>query len=324
MSRPDGEPELYNFRLSRTCIPELKEGEVLAEIHYISVDPYMRGRMSTRKSYSKPYELNQVITGGSVGRVIESKSTVYKVGDYVEGMMGWQEFCVSNEKDLRKVNPEHGPLSTALGLLGMTGLTAYFGLLDIGKPKEGETVVVSGAAGAVGTVVGQIAKIKKCRVIGIAGSDEKVRYLREELGYNGAFNYKRHKNLRKPLKELCPKGIDIYFDNTGGDISDAVLMLINDNARIAICGLIDQYNLHEIPRGPRMQGTLLTHTALMKGFLVFKYADRYEEGLKQLSEWYREGKIKSVENIVEGFENTPKAFLGLFRGENIGKQIVKI
>ena len=324
VNRPVGMPVKSDFKMVKTLMPSLRENQVLVEMHYISVDPYMQGRMVVRKSYVAPYRLGSVIKGGSVGKVIKSRSQIIKEGDYVEGQMGWQEYAAVNDNCVRKIDPNMASISSALGILGMTGLTAYFGLLDIGKPKEGETVVVSGAAGAVGYVVGQIAKIKKCRVVGIAGSDEKVRYLTEELGFDAAINYKRHSYIRPALKRACPDGVDVYFDNVGGDISDGVISLINDDARIAICGQISQYTMTEIPRGPRMTGMLLTHTALMKGFLVFKYADRYEEGYRQLAEWLKEGKLKSAETIIEGFQNIPKAFLGLFKGENIGKQIIKV
>lgn len=324
VKRPVGMPVKSDFKMVKTLMPTLRENQVLVEMHYISVDPYMQGRMLARKSYAVPYRLNSVIKGGSVGKVIKSRSQIYNEGDFVEGMMGWQEYAAVNDNCIRKLKPDGAPLSSALGILGMTGLTAYFGMLDVCKPKEGETVVVSGAAGAVGYVAGQIAKIKKCRVVGIAGSDEKVKYLTEELGFDAAINYKKHSYLRPALKRACPNGIDVYFDNVGGDISDAVISLINDDARIAICGQISQYTMREIPRGPRLAGMLLTHTALMKGFLVFKYADRFEEGYRQLGEWLREGKLKPAETIIEGFENIPKAFLGLFKGENIGKQIIKV
>jgi NADPH-dependent curcumin reductase CurA len=284
----------------------------------------MRGRMNDRKSYVPPFQLNEVLNGGVVGEVVESKSNNFGKGDVVVGSLGWQDYSIAGEKDVRKINPEIAPVSTALGVLGMPGLTAYFGLLEIGHPKKDETVVVSGAAGAVGTIVGQIAKIHACRVVGIAGSDKKTKYLINELGFDSAINYRTAPNLRKALEKACPNGVDIYFDNVGGDISDAVLSLINNNARIPLCGQISLYNEKHISMGPRIQPQLLTHSALMKGFLVRNYADRFDEGMRQLADWLKEKKLKYAENIVEGLENAPKAFIGLFAGENLGKQLVRV
>jgi hypothetical protein len=280
--------------------------------------------MNDRKSYVPPFQLNEVLNGGVVAEVIESKSNNFFNGDFVVGNLGWQDYSIAGEKEVRKINPEIAPVSTALGVLGMPGLTAYFGFLDIGKPKQDETVVVSGAAGAVGTVVGQIAKIHGCRVVGIAGSEKKTKYLIDELGFDFAINYRTASDLKKELNEVCPDGVDIYFDNVGGDISDAVLSLINNNARIVLCGQISLYNEKHIPMGPRIQPQLLTHSAMMKGFIVRNYADRFDEGLSQLAVWLKEKKLKYAENIVEGLENTPNAFIGLFAGENLGKQIVKV
>jgi len=324
VSRPKGMPTDENFAIVETPIPQPKEGEVLIQTLYLSVDPYMRGRMSDRKSYVPPYELNGVVGGGAVGRVLQSKSPSYREGDIVLGNYGWQRYAVASADQLQKVNPELAPITTALGVLGMPGLTAYFGLLDIGQPKEGETVVVSGAAGAVGMTVGQIAKIKGCRVVGIAGSDEKTAYLVQELGFDEAINYKTTTDLREDLKAACPNGVDIYFDNVGGTISDAVMTMLNYQARIPLCGQIALYNLEKPDVGPRMQTQLLITSSLMKGFIVRDYASRFEEGISQLAQWVREGRLKYKENIVEGFENTIKAFLGLFTGENLGKQLVKV
>jgi NADPH-dependent curcumin reductase CurA len=280
--------------------------------------------MNDRRSYVAPFQLNEVLTGGIVGEVVESQSNNFVKGNFVTGNLGWQDYSIADEKEVRKINPEIAPVSTALGVLGMPGLTAYFGLLDIGKPKQGETVVVSGAAGAVGTIVGQIAKIHGCRVVGIAGSDKKTIYLVDELGFDTAINYKTVPHLRKALKEACPNGVDIYFDNVGGDISDTVISLINNNARIPLCGQISLYNEAQIPMGPRLQPRLLTFSALMKGFLVHNYEDRFDEGIRQLAEWLRDKKLKYAEHFVEGLENAPKAFIGLFAGDNLGKQIVKV
>jgi NADPH:quinone reductase len=244
-------------------------------------------------------------------------------GDFVIGNLGWQKYNAVSDASVRKLDPSIAPLTANLGVLGMTGLTAYFGLLDIGNPQEGETVVVSGAAGAVGTIVGQIAKIKGARVVGIAGSDEKISYLKDGLGFDEAINYKTD-DVYKALKNACPDGVDIYFDNVGGEISDHVLRQINKGARIAICGQIALYNLEKMDVGPRIQSQLLINSALMKGFIVSDYAAHFEEGAVQLAKWLKEGKLSYSENIVEGFENTVDAFLGLFSGENTGKQLVKV
>lgn len=321
--RPQGMPNQADFAFEEQPMPVPQAGEVLVRTVYLSVDPYMRGRMSEAKSYVKPYEVGEVIQGGAVGQVMESTHPGFREGDFFAGNWGWRRYAVVSSSTLRKINPELAPVSTALGVLGMTGLTAYFGLLDIGQPQAGETVVISGAAGAVGMIVGQIAKIKGTRVIGIAGSDEKIRYLTEELGFDAALNY-RSETFEDELREACPDGVDIYFDNVGGEVSDAVLRLINKNARIPICGQIALYNLEKPDTGPRIQSLLLTNTALMKGFLVGDYQSRYNEALHELAEWLRDGKIKYAENIIEGFENTPEAFLGLFSGENLGKQLVKV
>jgi NADPH-dependent curcumin reductase CurA len=322
--RPQGMPVPEDFEWVEEEIPQPSSGEVLVKTLYLSVDPYMRGRMNDQKSYVPPYRLNEVITGGVVGEVIASESKLFDEGEIVLGNYGWQKFAVAGEDELTKVNPDLAPVSTALGVLGMPGLTAYVGLMEIGQPKEGETVVVSGAAGAVGMTVGQIAKIKGCRVVGIAGSEAKVEFLKNELGFDAAINYKKTDSIREELTKACPDGVDIYFDNVGGSISDAVLLLLNHQARIPLCGQISLYNLEKPDIGPRIQPQLLIKSALMKGFIVSDYADKFDEALKQLAEWVNAGRLKYKENIVEGFENTVDAFLGLFRGENLGKQIVKV
>jgi hypothetical protein len=247
-----------------------------------------------------------------------------KEGDIVAGEMGWQEYAVARGKALRKVDAALAPVSTAIGVLGMPGLTAYFGLLDLGQPRSGETVVVSGAAGAVGSTVGQIAKIKGCRVVGIAGSDEKIAHLVNALGFDAGFNYKSVKDYREKLRELCPDGVDVYFDNVGGDITDAVFPLLNVRARVAVCGQISQYNLEEPEMGPRLLWHFIVKRIRAEGFLVFDFAERYGEGLKQLGQWVREGKLKYFERVAEGIENAPRAFLEMLRGKNVGKQIVKL
>jgi NADPH-dependent curcumin reductase CurA len=324
IKRPDGMPKEEDFRLIETDMPKCKDGMVLVKTLYLSVDPYMRGRMSGVKTYISPFELDKTITGGIVGEVVETGSPDLKVGDIITGTLGWRDYNVADSREVRKINPDIAPVSAALGILGMPGLTAYFGLLDIGKPSSGETVVVSGAAGAVGTVVGQIAKISGCRVVGIAGSDVKTEYLVHELGFDAAINYKTTSDIKKALKDACPHGVDVYFDNVGGEISDAVMPLLNHKARIVLCGQISQYNINKPDVGPRIQTYLLIKSAMMKGFIVMDYADRSEEGIRQLAQWISQKKLKYAEHVIEGLENAPKAFIGLFKGENLGKQLVKV
>lgn len=321
--RPQGLPNDATFQFENVELEDLKSGEVRLKSLYISVDPYMRGRMSEQKSYVAPYELGQPITGGIVAEVTESKSDRLKAGDFIVGELPWQTEMVAQDRYLQKIDTGLASLPTYLGLLGMPGLTAYFGLLDIGQPKEGETVVVSGGAGAVGMTVGQLAKVKGARAVGIAGSEEKCRYLVEDLGFDSAVNYKAD-NFRAQLKAACPNGVDVYFDNVGGTVSDHVLSLINDGARIPICGQIALYNLTKLDVGPRIQTLILIHRALMKGFIVSDYRKRNGEAIKDLSQWVAEGKLKSRETIIEGFEKIPEAFLGLFRGDNIGKCVVQV
>lgn len=323
-SRPTGLPAEANFKLVETPIPALQDGEILVHARYLSVDPYMRGRISGMRSYAAPVEIGQVMVGGGVAEVVESKNPEFAAGDSVDIYMGWQEYAISNGRGIRKLDPKAAPISTAEGVLGMTGLTAYFGLLDVCDPKPGETVVVSGAAGAVGSVVGQIAKIKGCRTVGIAGGDDKVAWILKECGFDAAFNYKTTDNYFAKLKELCPSGIDVYFDNVGGAITDAVFGMLNVGARISICGQISQYNNAKPEMGPRLLGALIVARAKVQGFLVSDYAARFAPALAEMSAWVRDGKIKYREDIIEGFENLPKAFIGLFAGENIGKRLVKV
>ena len=323
-ARPVGYPEESDFELVEKPVPVPGEGEILVRALYLSVDPYMRGRMNNVKSYVPPIQIGEVMGGGVVGEVLKSNNPNFQEGDIVEGLLGWQEYAISNGQGLRKIDPEIAPLSTALGVLGMPGLTAYFGLIDICDPKPGETVVVSGAAGAVGSLVGQIAKIKGCRVVGIAGTDEKVDYLVNELGFDAAFNYKTTDDYFQKLQELCPAGIDVYFDNVGGEITDAVFRLINTKARISICGQISQYNLEQPEMGPRLLWTLIVKQARVEGFLVFQFADKYAEGIHQMARWLKEGKLKYTEEIAEGIENAPQAFIGMLKGQNTGKQLVKL
>jgi len=322
-SRPTGLPAPQNFQIADSEVPQLSDGELLVRTLYISVDPYLRGRMREGRSYVPPFEIGEVIMSGVVGQVVESRAPEIAAADIVNGMLGWRLYNVAKPGELRKIDPKLAPVTTALGVLGVTGLTAYFGLLDIGQPKEGETVVVSGAAGAVGMTVCQIAKIKGCRVVGIAGSDDKNKYLSDELGVDAVINYKTEK-VAEALKAACPDRIDVYFDNVGGEISDAVFPLLNQGARIVICGQISLYNLDKPDVGPRPQPYLLVNSALMKGFIITGYGPRFAEGVTQLAQWLTAGKLKYAETIVEGFENTPQAFIGLFSGDNLGKQIVKV
>ena len=322
-SRPAGMPTETNFQLSEAPIPELAEGQMLVETHYLSVDPYMRGRISGAKSYAKPVEIGELMTGGAVGRVLVSRHAKFREGDFVEGMFGWQTHAISEGRGVRKLDPSL-PVSTALGVLGMPGLTAYFGLLDVCEPKAGETVVVSGAAGAVGSYVGQIARIKGCRVVGIAGSDDKVNHIRSKFDFSAAYNYKTTDNHYAALKELCPSGIDCYFDNVGGVITDAVLVQLNLHARVCICGQISQYNNQKPELGPRLLGTLIVSRARVQGMLVMDYAARFPYALAELTEWVKEGRLQYDETIVDGFENTPRAFIGLLQGRNTGKMLVHV
>ena len=322
-SRPTGLPTNDDFRMEDAQIPELKAGEILLKGLFYSVDPYMRGRMNDAKSYAPPFEIDKPIYGGVVAKVVESKSDQFNPGDVVTGTFPWQKDFIVTEKEARKIDTSIAPASSYLGILGMTGLTAYFGLMHIGKPKAGETVVVSGAAGAVGTVVGQIAKIQGCHVVGIAGTDEKTRLLTTDFGFDEAINYKTTPDMNKSIAAACPKGVDVYFDNVGGEISDAVIKNINFHARIPLCGQISLYNSTETPMGPRLQPMLLTRSVLMQGFIVGNFQDKFPEGIQHLAQWLKEGKIKGTETIEQGFENLPKALLGLFKGENTGKMIVE-
>lgn len=323
VSRPKGSPTLENFKIEEIELPLLGDGEVLLEGMYYSVDPYMRGRMNDVKSYVQPFEIGQPLNGGVVAKVIESKTSIFKCGDIVTGNLPWQEQIVVAGKYIRKIDTAIAPASYYLGILGLTGLTAFFGLVHIGKPKEGETVVVSGAAGGVGTIVGQIAAIQGCNVVGIAGSDDKIKLIKEEFGFNEAINYKTTFNMKKTIAEVCPSGVDVYFDNVGGEISDAIISNINFHGRIVLCGQISLYNNIETPIGPRLQPLLLTRSVLMQGFIVSNFQAEFPEAIKQLAAWVKEGKLKSIETIEHGFEKLPQSLLGLFKGENTGKMIVK-
>lgn len=323
-SRPIGKPQVSDFKFSEEQKPEIGQGEILLKTKYISVDPYLRGRMNDGKSYIPPFQLGEPITSGCVAEVMESKNDSFKKGDFVSGHLDWKEYQTSKGAGLLKVQETKLALSAYLGVLGMTGLTAYLGLMEIGAPKAGETIVVSGAAGAVGSIVGQIGKIVGCRVIGIAGSDEKVALLKSKFGFDEAINYNTAKDISKEIAAVCPDGVDVYFDNVGGEISDGVYANINRFGRIAVCGAISTYNETSIPTGPRVETFLIKNSVLMQGFIVGNYAEKFPEAMGQLSKWLSEGKLSYSETVVEGFDETPRAFLDLFEGKNKGKMVVKI
>lgn len=323
-ARPAGMPKTSDFELVESVIPEPAEGEVLVRTLYLSVDPYQRGRMNEGRSYAKGVEIGEVMIGGVVGEVAASRHSNFQEGEFVNGDVGWQTHGIVDGKHLRKVDPDVAPISTALGVLGMPGMTAYFGLLEVGSPGPGETVVVSGAAGAVGSLAGQIAKIKGCRVVGISGSEEKVNYVVNDLGFDAACNYKETKDYRSELERFCPKGIDVYFDNVGGKISDAIFPQLNLNARVAVCGQISQYNLERPERGPRFLWHLIVKRARVEGFLVFDFEERFPEALRQMATWVQAGEVNYREDVVEGLENAPSALIGMLQGENIGKRLVKV
>jgi NADPH-dependent curcumin reductase CurA len=321
-SRPVGAPKSGNFELVESPIPKPRDGEILCRTIYLSLDPYMRGRMNESKSYARSVEVGEVMVGATVSELLESKHPDFASGDCVLGYDGWQAYAVSNGVGVRKLDSSQAPISTALGVLGMPGMTAYVGLLDIGRPKAGETVVVSAASGAVGSAVGQIAKIKGCRTVGVAGSADKCRYVVEELGFDACVNY-RKEELFPALQKACPTGIDIYFENVGGDVLRAVLRLINTNARIPLCGIISQYNATELPPGPNL-APLLVNRALIKGFIVSDHLDRMADFLTDCTRWVREGKLRYREDVTERLENAPAAFIGLLEGKNFGKLLVKV
>jgi NADPH:quinone reductase len=322
--RPEGKPALDDFRFSSNPIPVPASGNVLLKTLYVSVDPYLRGRMSDSKSYIPSFELGKPIQSGIIAEVINSTHSEFTKGDFVSGMLEWKEYQVSDGKGLKKVDQNISALSSYLGILGMTGLTAYLGLIEIGAPKAGETIVVSGAAGAVGSVVGQIGKILGCTVIGLTGSDEKAELLKSKFKFDNVINYKSSPDLITAIKNACPKGVDIYFDNVGGEISDAVLANINKHARLPVCGAISLYNETKVPVGPRIQTILLTKSAMMRGFIVGDFSSKFPEAMNQLAVWLKDGKLTYSETVVNGFENIPQAFLDLFEGKNEGKMIVKI
>jgi hypothetical protein len=323
-NRPVGLPRESDFELAEARIPEIREKGVLVRNIYMSVDPYMRGRMIDRPSYVPPFQIGEPLAGASVGQVVASRNAGFPVGDYVTSARGWREYYVSDGTDLIKIDFRLAPIQTYLGTLGMPGMTAYVGLLDIGLPKAGETVFVSAASGAVGAIVCQIAKIKGCRVIGSAGSREKVSWLMNEAGIDGAFNYKETEDLVAEVGKHCPKGIDVYYENVGGKHLEAALEHLNLFGRIVMCGMISQYNATEPEPGPRNLFYMTTKRLTVRGFIVSDHLDRRSQFLGDMSQWIAEGRIKWKETIVTGIENAPKAFISLFKGENFGKMLVKI
>ena len=323
IARPVGLPKRADFEFTSVPVAEPGAGEVLVKVQYISLDPAMRGWMNEGKSYIPPVKLGEVMRAGAAGRVLASKNAAFAEGDYVTGWTGVQEYSLSDGNGLVRVDPRVAPLPVYLGTLGMPGMTAYFGLLDVGKPQPGDTVVVSGAAGAVGTVVGQIARIKGCRAIGIAGGADKCRYLTQELGFDGAIDYKSG-DVKEGLKQHCPQGVNVYFDNVGGDILDTVLTRIARGARIVICGAISQYNNTAPVKGPSNYLSLLVNRASMTGMVVFDYTGRYALAAREMAGWIAEGKLKTREDIVDGFDAFPETLLRLFKGENLGKLLIRV
>jgi len=321
--RPVGMCQRSNWNYTEEALRQPGDGEVLVKTLYLSLDPAMRGWMNEGKSYVPPVQIGEVMRAGGVGRVLASRHPAFIEGDHVYGALGIQEYATLAGKTLTKVDAHAAALPVYLGTLGMPGMTAYFGLLDIGAPKAGETVVVSGAAGAVGTVVGQIAKIKGCRAIGIAGGKEKCDYIVRELGFDAAIDYKSD-DLKKALRQHCPQGVDVYFDNVGGEILDTVLTQLARHARIVICGAISQYNTTSGVRGPSNYMSLLVNRAKMQGMVVFDYADRYADAMREMAGWMAAGKLKSREDIVSGIETFPETLLKLFKGENTGKLVLKV
>jgi NADPH-dependent curcumin reductase CurA len=321
-SRPVGEPREEDFRIEEAPVPEPGPGELLVRVLYVSVDPYQRGRMREQRSYARSLELGDVVTSQGVGEVLESRDPRFAPGDVVVGQFGWQALAVERAGSVRKVDPSVAPVSTALHVLGSTGFTAYFGLFDVGLPRPGDTVVVSGGAGAVGQIVGQLARLAGCRTVGIAGGPEKVDDMRSLYGYDVGIDYKGD-DVGAALKEACPNGVDVYFDNVGGDVSAAVHRRLALRARIVVCGQVSQYNLEQ-PAPTFHPALLVVYRARMEGFLVFDYAHRYDEAYARLARWLAEGKLQYREDVTEGLENAPRAFIGMLRGENRGKALVKV
>ncbi len=322
--RPVGKPSLEDFEFQNENMPEPGMNEILLKTRFVSVDPYLRSRMREEKSYIEPFKVGEPLESGIIAEVIESNNPNFSKGDFVNGMLKWKEYQTVNGTGLNKVGPQQAPPTVYLGVLGLTGITAFLGLEKIGNLKAGETLLVSAAAGAVGSVAGQIGKIKGCRVVGIAGSDEKIKKIKNTYNFDDGINYQTSLNIRKEIREKCPDGVDVYFDNVGGEILDAALSNMNKFGRIINCGAISLYNETEIPVGPRPEGIMIRKSLLMQGFTVRDYVKDFGPAIKQLSTWLKEDKLKYSETIVEGFENIPQAFLDLFEGKNKGKMIVKI
>jgi NADPH-dependent curcumin reductase CurA len=327
-SRPSGQPVTENFRLEQQAVGDLAEGDVLLQILYLSLDPYMRGRMDDAKSYAKPVEIGGVMEGGTVARVLRSRNGAFDPGDVVLSHSGWQSHAISNGSDLRKLDSQRAPVTTALGILGMPGFTAYAGLRNIGKPKAGETVVVAAASGAVGSAVGQIARIFGARAIGIAGGAEKCDYVRNELGFDAAIDH-RSPNLAEELAAACPNGVDVYFENVGGHVWSTVFPLLNDFARVPVCGLIAHYNEERSAAGtqdqlPAVMRAILRKSLIIRGFIQREFADQRPDFYREAAAWISDGRLKYREDIVEGLENAPDAFIGLLDGKNFGKLIVRV
>jgi len=322
--RPEGKPDRDTFELTEDEVPDPAPGEALVRTLYLSVDPYMRDRMNAGESYAEPWGVGDPLRGGVVGEVVESNGAGFEAGDVVTGNLQWADYATAAGSDLHPVDPDLGPVSTALGVLGMPGRTAYFGTREVADVSAGDTFVVTGAAGAVGSVAGQIAKLSGARVVGFAGSDEKVAFLEDELGFDAGINYKATDDYAAALDEAAPDGVDAYYDNVGGEITDAVFTRLNVDARVAICGQIALYNAEEVPVGPRKLPALIESRATVEGFLVQDFMPRFEEATRQLAEWVASGDVTYRETVTEGLENAPDAFLGLFEGENVGKQLVKV
>lgn len=327
-SRPHGEPTADNFRLETVPTPQPAAGQVLLRTVYLSLDPYMRGRMSDVPSYAPPVQIGEVMVGGTVSRVVTSQHPDFKPGDWVLGYDGWQDYALSDGSGLRNLGPHHANPTRLLGVLGMPGFTAYMGLAEIGQPKPGETLVVAAASGAVGSVVGQVAKLKGCRVVGVAGGKDKCRYVVEELGFDACIDH-RAPDFAAQLAAACPQGIDIYYENVGGAVFDAVMPLLNTQARIPVCGIIAHYNATNLPAGPdrlpMLQGLILRKRIRMQGFIIFDdFAEGFDAFLQQMSEWVEQGKIKFREDLVDGLENAPQAFMGLLQGKNFGKLVIRV
>ena len=326
--RPTGEPTAENFDIGEVSLPALADGQILVRVIWLSLDPYMRGRMDDSRSYAKPVAIGDVMQGGTVAQVTESRHAGFAEGDFVLGMFGWQSHAVSDGTGVRKLDPAVAPLSTWVGVMGMPGLTAYVGLLDIGEPKEGETVVVSAASGAVGSVVGQLARIKGARAVGVAGPDDKCRYVVEELGFDACVSH-RSPTLRDDLKAACPNGVDVYFENVGGPTLDAALSLMNPFGRIPVCGMISMYNTGPVggdaDRLPALMRRILTDRLKIQGFIVSdRAAERQKAFIEEVGAYVRDGRMKYRETVAKGLENAPAAFIGLLRGENFGKQLVQV